>query len=51
MVALVPAHVKVKRARNGLSLVLVITNGGPSNVIGLDRVDGGCSERHEMVSF
>ncbi len=41
----------VKLARNGISVVLVITNGGHSNMTGLTRVDGGGSERQEMVSF
>ena len=46
-----PAHVKVRPARNALSLVLVITNGGSLSVIGLARLGGGDSDKHEIVSF
>ena len=40
----------VRRARNGLSVVLVTTNGGSVTVMGLVRVEGG-SDKQVTVNF
>lgn len=48
---LLPTHVNVSRARNGLSVVLVATKGGSMTTIGSIRVEGGGSVRQVTVSF
>lgn len=48
--ALPTVHVNVRRARNGLSVVLVTANGGSVAVIGLTSVEGG-SDKQVMVNF
>lgn len=43
------AQANSKLARNGRSVVLVITKGGPSKIKGWLNVDGGGSVKHLMV--